>query len=94
MHGRVEIQSHAFVILALNVSEWSAPRPDCIIPRKWAPITHCLEGCVAPTAGLDVLEKKKFALSKNLTLILRSSSSLLPNHHTDWTTVLSITANQ
>jgi hypothetical protein len=33
--------------------------PICLAPGKEPPGTHCIGGWVGPTAGLDVVEKRK-----------------------------------
>jgi hypothetical protein len=50
---------------------WSAVRPGCLTPRKWATSTHYTEGFLGPRAGLDTLEK-----TKNLLLLPRIEPQL------------------
>jgi hypothetical protein len=50
--GRVDVQIHIFLTLALVGSEWSASHP-----RERTPGTHWIGGWVGPRAGLDYVEK-------------------------------------
>jgi hypothetical protein len=43
----------------LDGGEWSASRPGRFTPGETAPGTHCIGGWVGPSAGLDVIEKRK-----------------------------------
>jgi hypothetical protein len=44
---------------ALDGGEWSASRPGRFTPRKRAPGTHGIGGCVDPRAGLDAVVKRE-----------------------------------
>jgi len=55
----VELQLHAFLISALDRSEWLASCPGRFISREEAHSTHWTEVWVGSTAGLDAVAKKK-----------------------------------
>jgi hypothetical protein len=59
-YGRLAIQIHVFLILALVRGEWSASRPGRFTPGERAPGTHWMEGWVGPRTTLDDMEKRKF----------------------------------
>jgi hypothetical protein len=51
---------HVRITETLVGGEWSASRPGLFTPAERATSTHCIEGWVNPTAGLDDVEKRKF----------------------------------
>jgi hypothetical protein len=59
-YGRVSVQIHIFMTLALAGGEWSASRPSRYNPRERAPGTHWIGGWVDSRAGLDNVDKRKF----------------------------------
>jgi hypothetical protein len=56
-YGRVTIWIHVFLTSALDGGEWSAARSDVFTLGQWATGTHCIEGWMGTTAGLDAVEK-------------------------------------
>ena len=55
-YGRVEVELHNFLIVAIDADEWTDSQPKCFIPREraFAPIRNR----VKPRASLDAREKK------------------------------------
>jgi len=70
MYGRVEVQHHAFLTLALDRSEYSASHPDHFIPKERAPGTYQREGWVGLRAGLDMMGKERKPLLLGIKLHL------------------------
>jgi hypothetical protein len=56
-YGRVDIQTHVFLTLALDGGKWSASRPGYFSSGERASGTHWIGGGVDPRAGLDDMEK-------------------------------------
>jgi hypothetical protein len=56
-YGRVDVQIHIFLTLALVEGEWSVSRHSHFTPGERAPGTHWIGGWVDPRAGLDDVEK-------------------------------------
>jgi hypothetical protein len=59
-YGRVDVQLHIFLTLALVGGEWSASRPCRFTARERAPGIHGIGGWVQPRATLGNVEKRKF----------------------------------
>jgi len=57
--GRVVVQFHAFLTWALDGGEWLGSHPCLFTPRERPPGTHWTGGWVGPTAGLDVVVRKR-----------------------------------
>jgi hypothetical protein len=54
--GGVEIQLHAFLILALDGGKWSVPKPGRFILGERNPGTDLIRGWMGPRSGLDPVE--------------------------------------
>jgi hypothetical protein len=67
-YGRVDVEIHIFLTSALVGGEWSAPRPCRFNPGERNPGTHSIGDWVAPRAGLDDVEKRKFLTLPGLAL--------------------------
>jgi hypothetical protein len=52
-------ESHAFLTLSLDGSEWSASWPGHFTPRERAPATHWIGGWVDPRTGMDAVVRRK-----------------------------------
>jgi hypothetical protein len=59
-YGGVDVQIHIFLTSTLGGGEWSASRPCHFNPGERAPSTQWIGGWLAPRAGLDDVEKRKF----------------------------------
>jgi hypothetical protein len=59
--GVVNAQFYSFLASARDGNEWSASRSGCFTHKERDTGTHLKGGQVGPRAGLDVLEKQKFA---------------------------------
>jgi hypothetical protein len=55
----VEVQLHIFLTSALYGGEWSVSRPGRFKPGGRSSDVYWIGGWVGPTAGLDVVEKRK-----------------------------------
>jgi hypothetical protein len=58
MYGRVKVQIHAVLTLALDGGEWSASHPG----RKEPPVPIGQESWVDRRTGLDAVEKRETSL--------------------------------
>jgi hypothetical protein len=73
-------------LTSLDGGEWSVSRTGRFIPKKRAPGTHWIGGCVGPRAILDTVVKKKIPSPR------RESNSTTPivqpvaQRYTDWAT--------
>jgi hypothetical protein len=56
-YGRMDVQTHVFLISALVGGEWSASSPGPFTPGERAPGNHWIGGLVGLSAGLDDMEK-------------------------------------
>jgi hypothetical protein len=68
VYGGMDVQIHIFFTLVAAGGEWSASRPCRFTPGERAPDAHWIGGWVAPRAGLDDVEKRKFLTIPGLTL--------------------------
>jgi hypothetical protein len=62
MFGKMEVQLHTFLTLALDVGEWSV---SCA--REKGP--HWMGGWVGPGARVDAAEKKKISCSYQVVIM-------------------------
>jgi len=58
----MEVQCHAFLILALDGGVWSASCPGTFIPRERAPGTPWIGGRVGLRACMDMLTNRKVSV--------------------------------
>jgi hypothetical protein len=56
----VDVYINIFLTSAQIGGEWSVSRPGRFTPEERAPGTHWIGGRVAPRAGLDDVENRKF----------------------------------
>jgi hypothetical protein len=69
-YGKVDVQIHVFLTLALVGGEWSASRSSRFTPEERAPGAHFIGGWVGPRTGLDDMEKRKFLLLPGLNVCM------------------------
>jgi hypothetical protein len=69
-YGGVVYRSTVFSTSALVEGQWSASRPGRFTPEEKAPGTHWIGGWVAPRAGVDDVERRKFLPLPGLQLRL------------------------
>jgi hypothetical protein len=67
-YGRVDVQIHIFLTLALVGGEWSTSCPGHFTTGERAHSTHWIGGWVDLRADLDELEKGKFLTLSGLEL--------------------------
>jgi hypothetical protein len=71
---------------ALDGGEWSASRPGRFTPRGRAPGIHWTGGLVGPSAGLDVVSKRKIPDPRWDSNHNHSINQLVVSRYTDWAT--------
>jgi hypothetical protein len=59
-YGRMNVQIHVFLAVALVGGEWSASRPGRFTLGERALCTNLVVGWVGPRTSLDDVEKRKF----------------------------------
>jgi hypothetical protein len=62
----------------MSALDWVSSRPCRFVPKKTAPGTYCIGGCVGVRVGVDVMEKRKNRTPNNG----RPARNLVA--HTDW----------
>jgi len=60
--GGIKVQLHSYLTSALDVVKWAASLPGRFAPSQNAPGASSMEGCVGPTAGVDVEMRRDFCL--------------------------------
>jgi hypothetical protein len=67
-YAGVNVYIHIFLTAELVEGKWSASRPCRFTPGERALGTHWIRGWVAPRAGLNAVEKRKFLTLQGLKL--------------------------
>jgi hypothetical protein len=60
--GRMRVQLHAFLTLAIDWAEWATLRSDRFISGEEAPGTHWTGGWVGPRVGQDAVAKIQISI--------------------------------
>jgi hypothetical protein len=67
-YGRVDVQIHVYLTLALVGGELSASSSCSFFHREKGPGIHCVGGWVSPRAGLNEVEKRQLLTLHGLEL--------------------------
>jgi hypothetical protein len=84
--AKVEEVSLLLLTWALDGSEWSAPRFGRITLRRRYLGTHWIGGWKGLRVGLESVEMRRYLASVGNRTMIPRTSSLKPNHCTDWAT--------